>query len=185
MKVSELDVPPERAEEFKWFLACVCGEAWGSKESAWRAVAHVIMNRINHADFDKLRDAEAVVKAAHQFSCYRDEHGESSSNFKKGLQYCDESRNAGLPTSEREQIDAIKKAVLPVFLRRAGEGARATFFFSPDAQRKLHPNNPFPAFAKPGINIEVTEQVLGLAHGQDFRFFRRPVDMPRDQVVAR
>ncbi len=179
MKVLALDVPVEKAEEFRWLLACVCGEAFGTiNERAWPAVAHVIVNRVGRREFGNLKNAKEVVQRVNpdshrvEFSCYRDPNGNMSPNFQVGLRYSDPRKSGrdSLDAPTIELIDRIKKAILPVFLELAGKGGGATFFYSPEAGR-----NP-PDFAIK--YVDVTSELLGPANRPNFRFFALPEDRP-------
>ncbi len=175
--VREFEVPPERVEEFKWFLACVCGEAYGRSERAQRGVAQVIVNRVGHKDFGSLPDTKKVVQSPKQFSCYRDKEGRSSVNFQKGIAYSDAAQRATLSDADQKLIADIRKAIVPVFLGIANDGVLATFFFSPAAQAALGGQEP--EFAAKGKHEEVTARVLGSGSREDFRFFRLWSDASR------
>ena len=181
VKVHELDVPPERLEEFSWFLAAICGEAIGQHEASWRGVAHVIMNRVRHGGFGggHLTDAKMVVQAPGEFSSYRNKDGLMTEQFKKGLSYCDDSKRGSIKTEDQDLIGRIKKATLPIFLGKAGRGMWAVQFFSPSEQAKQ--NRAPPAFALPSSGkIDVTKEIYGAAAWDDFRFYRMPTDNPDD-----
>ncbi|MFP2925086.1 hypothetical protein ACLESO_07690 [Pyxidicoccus sp. 3LG] len=174
-------VPPERQEEFSLFVGTVCGEAIGESEPAWTGVAHTIMNRVARR-YESWKEcftsAEIITKTGFDGRKHR---------------YCAEAREylkapAASSLSYREKLERLIATVTPIFMRQAGNCGDVVFFYSPQAQAKLHKEKPTEYPAVPGFVgqdgdkklVDITSKVLGGVKS-DFRFyaFKYPEKFPR------
>jgi spore germination cell wall hydrolase CwlJ-like protein len=58
-------------DEFKLFVAIIYGEANSCSEAAWRAVGHVIMNRVGNNEWSNLKTVTEIITQKYAFEAYQ------------------------------------------------------------------------------------------------------------------
>jgi hypothetical protein len=143
----------------KRFIATIAGESIGQGEIAWRAVAHVIKNRMDDKkhEFKKLNTVHAVVAQKGAFDAY------GSSQYKKCMKYL---KNR---TRKDKDYEKLIGTVMPIFRRKLTKSDDITkgalLFYSPRSMKK---GTVPPWSIKPSVK-EIN--VKGIKTN-DFRFFK-------------
>ena len=158
-------VPQDRLEAFYTVLATVYGESNRSSHGAWRAVVHVIMNRVGKREWGKhgQNSPEEVVK--HGFDAYTN-RGREKSLYSRAWSYLHGDRK-----QPDKSIEDMVKVVAPVFMGREAKDDPthgATFYFSPRCQKKLGRERP--GFSTNGKCDFVHVAILSAT--DDFEFYR-------------
>ncbi len=158
----------ELTEEFKIFVATVNGEAGGCSVTAWKAVAHVIMNRVGVTRWSRFKTVIDIIKKT-GFDAYKDPLCFSYIKAKKKLD--DKSYK-----NDRHLTNLIT-AIKPIYNKEEPDFTNgANQYYSPKAQRAGHKKNPKrylhedPIWATNGEFERLS--IDGLKETDDFIFFR-------------
>jgi hypothetical protein len=148
------------ANEFKLFIAIVYAEANTCSEAAWRAVGHVIMNRVGNHEWLKLKTVTAIVTQKNGFEAYKNKH------FNLAEKYLNDKSKE---KSFNKLIDRMIEVLKPVYDKTDPDNTSGSvLYFSPKAQKALGRNQPVWASSNKLIEIKVD----GLEVTDDFRFYK-------------
>ncbi|MEA5115855.1 MAG: cell wall hydrolase [Geobacteraceae bacterium] len=116
-------------DQFKLFVAIVYGEANSNSESAWRAVGHVIMNRVGNKEWSKLKTVTAIITQKYAFEAYK------IKQFNIAEKYL---YNNSKDKLSDKLIDRMVEVLEPVYKRQDPDNTYgAILYFSPKAQKAL------------------------------------------------
>lgn len=154
-------------DDFSIFSATIYGEAANQSEASWRAIAHVIMNRVGTREWKKLRTAKDVIEKS-GFDAFTDK----TNNYKYAYKLI--STTKMISEISDEKLKRLASAVLPVFQGKDVDPTEGSvLYYSPLAQTKLHAINPAVYREKPKWDFSklVKVDVLG-CEDDDFFFYR-------------
>jgi len=162
-------VPENRREAFNVVLSTIYGESGGQSEGAWRAIAHVIMNRAGKGSWAKYPNPEDIVMHT-GFDAYSHREREHSL-YSKAWSYLTGSRN---PLNKK--IEKMAAIVAPVFMGREETNDPthgANFYYSPKAQAQLHKTRGYKEVPD-WVSSGRTERIYpdGVDPKDDFAFYR-------------
>lgn len=122
--------------ELKLMVATIWGEAAGSNEIAWEAVAHVMANRVATYEWKKHDTITGVITQT-QFDAYL----RPNQPFREALEYLNKR---GTDESKRQEglEKAIELAVGVYFRQREDFTNFSILYYSPNVQKELHKSNP-------------------------------------------
>lgn len=154
-------------DDFSIFSATIYGEAANQSEASWRAIAHVIMNRVGTREWKKLRTAKDVIEKS-GFDAFTDK----TNNYKYAYKLISTTKT--ISEISDEKLKRLASAVLPVFQGKDVDPTEGSvLYYSPLAQTKLHAINPAVYREKPKWDFSklVKVDVLG-CEDDDFFFYR-------------
>lgn len=147
-------------DEFKMFVAIVYGEANSCSEAAWRAVGHVIMNRVGNNEWSKLKTVTAIITQKYAFEAYQ------KKQFNIAEKYL---HNNSKDKLSDKLIDRMVEVLEPVYNKKDPDNTYgAILYFSPKAQKALGRNQPNWASSKKLTEVKVDE----LEATDDFKFYK-------------
>jgi spore germination cell wall hydrolase CwlJ-like protein len=154
--------------EFELFVAIVYGEANSCSEAAWRAVGHVIMNRIGNHEWSKLNTVTAILTQKYAFEAYH----KTQFNIADKYLY-DKTKDK----KTDKLIDRMIEVLKPVYNKTDPDNTSgAILYFSPKAQKALGRDKPFWAASSKLIEAKVD----GLEATDDFKFYKyKPKTKPK------
>jgi len=142
------------------FVAIVYGEANGCSEAAWRAVGHVIMNRVGNKEWSKLKTVTAIITQKYAFEAY------NKKQFNIVEKYLHNNSRDKLPD---KLIDRMIEVLDPVYNKKDPDNTNgAILYFSPKAQESLRRNKPNWASSNKLTEVKVE----GLEATDDFKFYK-------------
>ena len=155
-------------DEFKLFVAIVYGEANSCSEAAWRAVGHVIMNRVGNNEWSKLKTVTAIITQKYAFEAYK----KKQFNIAEKYLY-----NNSKDKLSDKLIDRMSEVLEPVYNKKDPDNTYgAILYFSPKAQKALGRNKPNWASSKKLTEVKVD----GLEETDDFKFYKyKPKSKPK------
>lgn len=163
---------PKDDKEFQLFVCTIYGEAAGCSEIAWRAVGHVIMNRLHDSGQKYLapssyRESVTSIITKSGFDAYT----QKNEPFSSADAYFKNGKKPG-----NGKLDQMIKALEPVYQKAELDVAGgAVLYYSPQAQAKLHKENPAAYPEKPHWKFEELQEVTisGIDQAKDdFKFFK-------------
>ncbi len=152
------------SEEFIIFASTVYGESASQSSVAWRAIAHVIMNRVGQREWKKHKTAAAIVQHT-GFDAY----SQQTSLYVKCKNYLE--KGIGAP---QKRIDLMVSVIEPVYLGTDADNTDgAQLYYSPKAQTQLHKKFPKNYKSKPTwVNDKVKlVNVKEILETDDFEFY--------------
>lgn len=151
--------------EWAMFAATVWGEAANCSPAAWRAVASVILNRVNSGEW-KRRGLDTIAKVISKsgFDAFTQQNRPYREAFSH-LIACSE----GICNVTR-----LEQVVLPLYLGHEEPIPGIVLYYSPKAQKLLHERNPdIWRSTRPNWNWSLLEQVaIPGAENDDLAFFQ-------------
>lgn len=163
----------KQADEFNMFVAVIYGEANTCSEAAWRAVGHVIMNRVGKHEWSKFKTVTSIITQKYGFEAYGNNH------FNIAYAYLNNKASDKAPN---KLIDRMVSVLRTVYDGTDSDNTYgAVLYFSPKAQKALERKEP--TWAKNNKLIEV--KVDGLEVSDDFRFFKYKVNFKTGYVGKR
>lgn len=146
--------------EFELFVAIVYGEANSCSEAAWRAVGHVIMNRIGNHEWSKLNTVTSIITQKYAFEAYH------KTQFNIADKYLhNKTKDKKSDILIERMIDVLK----PVYNKTDSDSTSgAVLYFSPKAQKSLGREKPIWATSSKLIEVKVD----GLEAKDDFKFYK-------------
>lgn len=149
-----------QADEFRLFVAIVYGEANGCSEAAWRAVGHVIMNRVGNYEWLKMKTVTAVITQKYGFEAYNKKHFNIADKY---------LNNASKEQTTDKLIDRMVEVLKPVYNNTDPDNTYGSIlYFSPKAQKALKRTRPYWADSNKLIEVKVD----GLEGTDDFKFYK-------------
>jgi Cell Wall Hydrolase len=151
--------------EWPMFAATIWGEAANCSPSAWRAIASVILNRVNSGEW-KRQGLDTVAKVI------------SKSGFDAFTQQNRPYREAFLTLIDSPQgsgnVTRLVQVVQPLYLGHEEPIPGVVLYYSPKAQKLLHQKNPDVwRSTRPNWNWSLLEQVaIPGAEADDLAFFK-------------
>lgn len=120
-------------EDLKIFISTIYGEAACSSVAAQRAIASVIMNRIDRLEWAKYDTAREII--AHTgFDAYTQENIPFKAAFR--------ALGQGFKPNAETPLAHLYSAVLPIYLQQEPPTTDAVLYYSPRAQSFLHNQKP-------------------------------------------
>ena len=153
--------------EFNLLVATVYGEAANSSETAWRAVAHVVMNRVGKREWSRHTTVEATLRNT-GFDALTQRNGP----FRNAETHL---RGGSVGTTVARNVDRMAAVLRPIYDRQEPDfTGGCQLYYSPRAQAVLHRERPGQYAARPRWNFSVLEEVAvpGLLRFDDFKFYR-------------
>lgn len=146
--------------EFELLVAIVYGEANSCSDVAWRAVGHVIMNRIGNHEWSKLNTVTAIITQKYAFEAY---HKTQFNIAEKYLVNKTENKKPDI------LIERMKEILKPVYNKTDPDNTSgAILYFSPKAQKALGREKPVWASSSKLMEVKVD----GLEAKDDFKFYK-------------
>ena len=146
-------------------LSTLVGEAGNSSNGAWKAVAHVICNRVGKREWAKLLTPGAVC----QYSGF-DAETQRTQGFREAMEYF----SSRISQSPEPHLEEILLAVHPIIKGIEPDNTgNALLYFSPRTQAALHAKFPDSYAMKPKWNFDVLKQVFppNLTPADDFLMY--------------
>lgn len=145
-------------KEQKLFVAVIAGEAIGENKKSWKAIAHIIMNRVKDKtyDFKSYNTVTAVVKQPYQFSSY----------FYKDKQYVKAKKYLKKRKPKNKTYEKLIKTVIPIYQGKKKDITKGTLlYYSP---KSMNPSGSTPPWDFSKLK-EV--KIKGIA-SNNFRFYK-------------
>jgi hypothetical protein len=152
-------------EEFKIMVATIYGEAANSSEIAWKAIAHVIMNRVGYREWKEHKTPKEVIKNT-GFDAYT----YKNEPYKKAYKYMSNTSR-----KNNENIERMIEAVRPIYIGKEKDITDgAVLYYSPEAQKDLHKEKPSKYKERPSWNFDIIKEanIDGLRDTDDFKFYK-------------
>ena len=153
--------------EFDLLVATVYGEAANSSEIAWKAVAHVVMNRVGQREWRRHTTVEAILRHTGF-----DALTQRNAPFRSAEAHL---RGGTVDAATGRRVERMADVLRPVYHREAADSTGGSqLYYSPNAQRALHRRNPSNYRQTPNWNFSLLERasVPGLLPSDDFAFYR-------------
>ncbi len=152
-------------ETFNIFVATIFGEAGLSSETAWKAIGHVILNRVGYGQWRKYTTVEDIIKKT-RFDAYQKRDYIIAYNY----------LTSKSPKKPNTRLNRMVEVLTPVFDKKEADfTSRAIMYYSPEAQKSLHKSYPklykeVPPWTKSNTLEQVT--IPGLSATDDFKFYK-------------
>lgn len=146
-------------------LSTIVGEAGNSSNAAWKAVAHVICNRVGKREWSKLLTPGQVC----QYSGF-DAETQRTQGFREAMEYY----SARLSRNPEPHFEEILLAVHPIIKGLVPDDTgNSVLYFSPRTQAALHAQFPAQYAQTPKWNFSILKQCFppNLTPADDFAFF--------------
>lgn len=158
---NNIDVGDTLDEEEIVFIATIYGEGTTYSDETRQALAHVIMNRLGVREWSKYEGISDIIKNT-GFDAYGGNLYLEAEEYLKNRDYTNET------------IERVIDAVLPVYRGEKEDITNnAVLFYSPNAQAKLHEQNPSKYKNPPGfVNDQVEEVHISGTENDDIRFYK-------------
>lgn len=152
------------SREFNLLVATVYGEAGNSSVVAWKAIASVILNRIDYREWKKQKSVLDVIK-----NTGFDAYWQHTNQFKIASDYLENIYN-----KKNRVIDKIVTEVKNIYLEKEEPIKDIVLYFSPKAQKILNKKYPQLYSEKPKWNFDLLTEVKikGLMSDDDFKFYK-------------
>lgn len=154
-------------DDFAIFAATIYGEAANQSEASWRAIAHVITNRVGKREWKNLKTPKAVIERS-RFDAFK----YKTKNYKLAYQLISTVNDISYISNAK--VKQLASVVLPVYLGTDPDPTEESIlYYSPKAQAALHESNPANYKAKPNWNFQVLVEVaVAGCEKDDFCFYR-------------
>lgn len=142
----------------KLFVAVIAGEAIGEGKKSWKAIAHIIMNRVKDKthDFKNYNTVTKVIKQPYQFSSY----------FYKDRQYLKAKNYLKKRKPKNKRYERLIKAVIPIYKGKKKDITKgALLYYSP---KSMNPRGSEPSWDFSKLK-EI--KIKGIA-SNNFRFYK-------------
>ena len=142
----------------KLFVAVIAGEAIGEGKKSWKAIAHIIMNRVRDKthDFKNYNTVTKVIKQPYQFSSY----------FYKDRQYLKAKNYLKKRKPKNKRYERLIKAVIPIYKGKKKDITKgALLYYSP---KSMNPRGSEPSWDFSKLK-EI--KIKGIA-SNNFRFYK-------------
>ncbi len=153
-------------EDFALFAATVYGESANSSEMAWRAVAHVIMNRVGRYEWSKYDSASEIVKNTGFDACTQ-----RNQPFLKCYNYVNDKE-----ATKSSHIGRFIEVITPIYQKKEPDNTEdSILYYSPNAQAHGHEEHPniYRSEVPRWVNDKVKEVTIdGLLPSDDFKFYK-------------
>jgi peptidoglycan hydrolase-like protein with peptidoglycan-binding domain len=163
---------PRDDKEFQLFVCTVYGEAAGCTEFAWRAIGHVIMNRLHDSGEKYLAPSayrESVTSIITQSGF--DAYAQMNEPFLSADTYFKNGKNP-----KNDKLDKMIVVLEPIYQKSEADTTNgAVLYYSPKAQAEFHKENPERYSEKPRWKFEELQEVpiAGLDQEKDdFKFYK-------------
>lgn len=173
-RVKKPKTPPEEPKapsrpfvipEWPIFAATVYGEAANCSPAAWRAVASVILNRVNSGEW-AARGLDTILKVIEKsgFDAFTQPNAPYREAFRILIDHPEGNGN----------VTRLVQVVRPLFLGHEETIPGIVLYYSPKAQKLLHQKNPdIWRSTRPKWNFALLEQVaVPGAEDDDLAFFK-------------
>ena len=145
-------------KEQKLFIAVIAGEAIGENRKSWKAIAHIIMNRVHDKkyEFKNYNTVTAVIKQKYQFSSYTFK----SPEYVKAEKYLKKRK------PKKKKYEKLIRTVLPIYKGKRKDITKGTLlYYSPKSMK--------PSGSKPSWNFKKLKEVKikGIT-SKNFRFYK-------------
>lgn len=151
--------------EFNQLVATVYGEAATESKASWRAIGHVVMNRVGRREWKKYKTVSAVLKNS-GFDAY----GQNM--------YSDAMKALGGDKSKKvdwKKLNEMREVLTPVYNRTDQDNtSNAVLYYSPKAQKALHKKFPdkYKSETPCWVNDKTEEVKVSGCENDDFAFYR-------------
>ncbi|MCG5051350.1 MAG: cell wall hydrolase [Myxococcales bacterium] len=168
---SAVHVPEAKKKEFHLMVAAIWGEACGQSEVAWRALAHLIMNRA--ANKHRGQDTVEGIVLHTGFDATRPRSNPADPwLFGAALAHLEKKTPLERP-DQALRLERMAKVVARVYLGLDPDmTSGADHYYSPKAQAKLHAKNPQKHQQVPTFALEYQRVAVAILPTDDFVFFR-------------